>query len=114
MFGGVISHAVAKGGVLALGAVPSTDERLAVGQWNRATPVTDELVAFTSAVLAAVPGRPALLHARVDSVLDHHGTRRLMELELIEPFLFLAAAPDPPAAAVAYASATAAWLQAAR
>ncbi len=113
VFGGTISHAVAKGGVLALGAAPTTDERLAVDQWNRPTPMTDELVAFTEAVLAAVPGGPPLLQARIDSVLDHHGTRRLMELELIEPFLFLAAAPDPPAAAAAYASATARWLRAA-
>ena len=113
VFGGTISHAVAKGGVLALGAAPATDERLAIGQRNRPTPVTNELIAFTSAVLAAVPGRPFLLHARVDSVLDHNGTRRLMELELIEPFLFLASAPDPTAAAAAYASATAAWLPAA-
>lgn len=111
VFGGEISHAVAKGGVLALGAAPADDERLAVDQPIRPTPLTDELVAFTEAALAAIPGRPPLVHARVDSVLDPDGTRRLMELELIEPFLFLAEAPDPPAAAGAYAQAVASWLE---
>jgi len=110
VFGGQISHAVAKGGVLALGAEPAPDERLAIDQWSRPTPVTDELTAFAVAVLAAVPGGPHLVQARVDSVLDHHGTRRLMELELIEPYLFLNAAPDPRAAAATYTSAIAAWL----
>ena len=110
VFGGEISHAVAKGGVLSLGAEPATDDRLALDQWNRPAPVTDELASFTAEVLAAVPGDSTLVQARVDSVLDHHGTRRLMELELIEPYLFLHAAPDPNAAAAAYASAIAAWL----
>lgn len=110
VFGGVISHALAKGGVLAIGAEPATDERLAVAQPVRPTPVTDEVAAFTGSVLAAIPGRPSLVHARVDSVLDHQGTRRLMELELIEPFLYLEVAPDPAAAAAAYARAVASWL----
>ncbi len=113
VFGGEISHAVAKGGVLAIGAAPATDERLAAEQRVQPTQVTDELAAFTNAVLAAVPGGPTLVQARVDSVLDHDGTRRLMELELIEPYLYLSVAPDPAAAAAAYAQALAGWLGAA-
>jgi hypothetical protein len=110
VFGGEISHAVAKGGVLALGAEPATDERLAADQRVRPMPVTAEFAAFTKAVLAAVPGSPVLVQARVDSVLDHHGTRRLMELELIEPYLYLNVAPDPEVAAAGYARAVAEWL----
>ena len=112
VFGGEISHAVAKGGVLEVGAAAATDERLAADQRVRPMPVTDELAAFTSSVLAAVPGSPRLVHARVDSVLDHQGARRLMELELIEPYLYLGAAPDPAAAAASYAQAVADWLEA--
>lgn len=110
VFGDQISHAVAKGGVLALGAGAAPDERLAVDQWHRPTPMTDELIAFAREVLAAVPGRPSLVQARVDSVVDQEGTRRLMELELIEPYLFLSAAPDPAIAAAGYASAVLRWL----
>jgi hypothetical protein len=44
-------------------------------------------------MLAAVPGRP--LYARVDAcVVD--GALMLMELELIEPDLFLTTDPDAP------------------
>lgn len=110
VFGGEISHAVAKGGVLAIGAAPAPDERLAADQRIRPTPVTADLDAFTKKVLAAVPGGPTLVQARVDSVLDHHGTRRLMELELIEPYLHLSVAPDPVVAAARYAQALADWL----
>jgi hypothetical protein len=38
------------------------------------------------------------------------GTRQLMELELVEPFLFLAHAPEPTTAAEHYASAARDWL----
>jgi len=45
------------------------------------------LVADAGAVMAAVPGHP--LYARVDGV-ERDGRLMLMELELIEPHLFLA------------------------
>ena len=56
-----------------------------------ATPAERELAA---AVLAAVPG-PAV-YARIDVVTTAHGPL-LMEAELIEPELFLAADPNAPA-----------------
>lgn len=55
-------------------------------------------LALAGAALAAAPG--PLTYARVDVVRDGAGFR-LMELELIEPFLFLHAAPDGGRAFVA-------------
>lgn len=51
--------------------------------------------AFAGAAIAAVPGKPALLYARVDTIRDG-GEIRLMELELVEPTLFFVS--HPPAA----------------
>lgn len=49
-------------------------------------------LALAHAALGAVPARP--LYARVDMVRDEAGDFRLMELELIEPSLFLQFAGD--------------------
>ena len=49
-------------------------------------------LALSHEALAAAPG--PLLYARVDMVRDNSGTFRLMELELIEPSLFLNHAAD--------------------
>lgn len=48
--------------------------------------------ALAKAALNALPEHP--LYARIDMVRDQLGAFRLMELELIEPSLFLAHAPD--------------------
>ena len=47
-------------------------------------------LAAARAVVAAVPNTPpeSLLIARVDFVRDEVGTLRVMELELIEPYLY--------------------------
>jgi glutathione synthase/RimK-type ligase-like ATP-grasp enzyme len=50
-------------------------------------PVTEEARAFGARVLAAAPG--PLLYARIDTVRGDDGALRLMELEAIEPSLFL-------------------------
>lgn len=55
-----------------------------------------EAVRAAEAVLAKAPG--GLTYARVDLLPDAEGQHRLMELELIEPQLFLAHAPDQGAA----------------
>lgn len=115
MFGGVASHAVTKGGILAPGFEPEADDRLYLQQSITPLPLDNELIAFADEVLVAVvqiTGVAAtdLLHARVDSAVDSAGVRRLMEVELIEPFLYLQEAPDPTAAATRYAEAIAAWL----
>jgi hypothetical protein len=51
------------------------------------------LIADAEAVMAAVPGNP--LYARVDGV-ERDGRLVLMELELIEPHLFLGWDPSAP------------------
>ena len=53
---------------------------------------TPEERAFAERALEAA-GAPDLLYARVDMVRDPEGALRIMELELIEPSLFLAQAP---------------------
>jgi hypothetical protein len=53
-------------------------------------------VKLAQAALAAAPAEAA--YARVDIVPDDDGVLRIMELELIEPSLFLDHAPDGGAA----------------
>jgi glutathione synthase/RimK-type ligase-like ATP-grasp enzyme len=53
-------------------------------------------IALAKQALAAAPARAS--YARVDIVPDDDGTLRIMELELIEPALFLDHAPDGGAA----------------
>ncbi len=50
------------------------------------------------AAAAAITGTPTLAYARADMLRDDDGVFRLMELELIEPSLFLHLAPDKGAA----------------
>ncbi len=66
-----------------------------------AVPLDDELVAFAEAALALVD--EPLLYARVDAV-RHEGSLHLMELELIEPLLYLDTDDEVHAAATAIAS----------
>lgn len=56
--------------------------------------------ALVKAVMAALPETPA--YARVDIVDDNEGHRALMELELIEPQLFLDRFPDSAEALARY------------
>lgn len=87
-FGGVFSHAVTKGAMLA------ADRALVEGLYKEETitpriPSAAELE-IGRAALAAVPGgRDRLLYARVDLVPAFDGSPLLIELELTEPSLFL-------------------------
>jgi glutathione synthase/RimK-type ligase-like ATP-grasp enzyme len=65
------------------------------GAFSPAEPSRGEL-AVAAAALAAIPGEP--FYARVDLVPDAAGQPRLMELELIEPDLYLDLSPDRGAA----------------
>jgi len=56
----------------------------------------DGAIELAQAALAAAPAAAA--YARVDIVPDDSGVLRIMELELIEPSLFLDHAPDGGAA----------------
>ncbi|MET0553091.1 MAG: hypothetical protein ABW221_08640 [Vicinamibacteria bacterium] len=88
-FGGAFSHAVHKR------PAPS-DFRVQEefgGRSETSDPAAD-VIAQAAAALAAAPGRTA--YARVDGIV-RGGVFVLMELELIEPVLYLARHPDAPA-----------------
>ncbi|MFD8272868.1 ATP-grasp domain-containing protein [Streptomyces flaveolus] len=85
--GGELLHASRKGAVLTPGT-PYDERKVAhpgLEPWT-ATPAER---AVAERALAAVPGAPELLYARVDLVDGEDGLPRVMELELVEPNLFL-------------------------
>ncbi len=95
LFGGVFSHAVLK--------VPAAgDFRVQphLGGTDRIAVPPLGAIELAKAALAAAPA-PAL-YARVDMITNAAGALKIMELELIEPALFLHDAPDK---GVAFASA---------
>ena len=55
-------------------------------------------IALAQAALAAAPAKAT--YARVDIIPDDEGTLRIMEMELVEPALFLDHSPDRGAAFV--------------
>jgi len=85
--GGRYSHAIRKGPMLAPGdaAVEGLYREEAISP--RAATGAERSIA--ERVLAAVPGNPDLLYARVDLVPGPDGEPVLLELELTEPSLFL-------------------------
>ena len=102
LFGGELSHCVLK--------VPATgDYRVQphLGGIDAPCPPPPGGLELARAALAAAPA--SALYARVDLLRRSDGTLALMELELIEPALFLHHAPDRGAA---FASAVANWVRA--
>ncbi|MGQ5226462.1 ATP-grasp domain-containing protein [Streptomyces sp. yara] len=91
-FAGKLLHASRKGPVLAPGT-PYDQRKTAHPGLTDWTPTADEL-AVADAALSAVPGEPELLYARVDLVDGDDGRPRVMELELVEPNLFLWLHPE--------------------
>jgi hypothetical protein len=91
-FGGRLLHASRKGAVLSPGTPYDADKVAHPGlvPWRP----TDAELAVAEKALAAVPGSAELLYARVDLADGEDGAPRLMELELIEPNLFLSLHPD--------------------
>jgi glutathione synthase/RimK-type ligase-like ATP-grasp enzyme len=55
-------------------------------------PIAEDEARLARHAVGAAPG--PLLYARIDLARDEHGASRLMELELIEPSLFFAQAPQ--------------------
>ena len=107
-FGGTFSHAVRKGAILTPGE--GVFERAIVGVWDprevlTATTPTDAQLDLARTALAALPAASATpLYARVDVVPLDDGTPAVIELELVEPSLFLrlgAGSVDRFAAAIA-------------
>ncbi|GHD98463.1 ATP-grasp domain-containing protein [Streptomyces alanosinicus] len=89
-FGGRLLHASRKGAVLAPGT-PYDADKVAHPGLERWQPTEAEL-AVAEKALASIPGvsgGPGPLYARVDLVDGPDGEPRLMELELVEPNLFL-------------------------
>jgi len=108
VIGGEVSHAIRKAAVLRVGEPPVPDFSRGRDQRVAPTPVLDEHARFAQTVLDSVPGGPdRLLYARVDMARGEDGELLLIELECIEPRLFLEHAPDR---AGAVAAAFAAWL----
>ncbi|MFD4600923.1 RimK family alpha-L-glutamate ligase [Streptomyces sp. NPDC058464] len=100
-FGGRLLHASRKRAVLTPGTAYDAD-KVAHPELERWTPTPAELAVAESA-LAAVPESPELLYARVDLVDGADGRPQVMELELVEPNLFLFLHPgsvDAVAAAI--------------
>ncbi|MGW0709881.1 ATP-grasp domain-containing protein [Streptomyces sp. NPDC002643] len=86
-FGGRLLHASRKGAVLAPGTAYDAD-KVAHPNLERWVPSRAEL-GVAERALAAVPGTAELLYARVDLVDGDDGGPCVMELELVEPNLFL-------------------------
>jgi hypothetical protein len=91
-FGGRLLHASRKGAVLSPGT-PYDAVKVPHPGLERWQP-TDAERAVAERALAAVPAADGLLYARVDLVDGADGEPRLMELELVEPQLFLGLHPD--------------------
>ncbi len=93
-FGGEFSHSIRKGPLLQPGAGATTE--LFAAETISARQVGADELAVAQQALAAVPfGMP--LYARIDLIRDGQGQPRLLELELIEPSLFFAHAPQAAA-----------------
>lgn len=90
-FGGRLLHASRKGAVLTPGT-PYDQRKVAHPGLAPWTPEPAEL-AVAERALAAVPESSGLLYARVDLVDGEDGQPRVMELELVEPNLFLSLHP---------------------
>jgi len=91
-FGGRLLHASRKAAVLTP-KTPYDADKVAHPDLTPWQPTEAEL-AVAEKALAAVPTRSPLLYARVDLADGPDGAPRLMELELVEPNLFLFLHPD--------------------
>ncbi len=86
-FDGVFTHAIRKGPLLKRGAGATTG-LFAKETIEPRTPSADEIAVAQHAV-AAIPFEQPLLYARVDLIHDDDGSPRLLELELVEPSVFV-------------------------
>lgn len=86
-FNGEYSHAIRKGPLLKRNTAPTTG-LYAEETITARTPSADER-AVARRALDAFPFRQPLLYARVDLIHDDDGSPRLLELELVEPSVFV-------------------------
>lgn len=90
-FGGVFSHAVGK-------VARAGDFRVQYQHGGTYGPIDPPAEALDLAARALAAADQPLVYARVDLIRDQDGQPRLMELEAIEPDLYLDHAPDAGAA----------------
>ena len=105
VFGGVVSHGIAKAAVLSSVRAPMEDLSASSHQLVSGATVDPPLADFALRIAARAP---QLLYCRVDTVTGIDGEPILMELEATEPFLFLEHATS--AAADLFAVAVRDWL----
>jgi len=91
---GALSHVVRKGPMLVPGL--ATVAGLFVEEDIRPAEATEAELAVAERALAAAPAGEPLLYGRVDLLPGEHGEPVVLEVELVEPSLFLA--HDPAAA----------------
>lgn len=91
-FGGRFSHAIRKGPLLQRAATPPAGALFLQERIAPCVPTAEELRTAED-VLAALPFSTPL-YARVDLIRSGSGKSRLLELELTEPSLFFAQAPE--------------------
>lgn len=93
-FGGRYSHTVRKPALLEADQTPAATASFPAGL--RAINVDSEMLAFSEGVLrqAELITGKSIVQARVDVVLDDNNKPMLMELELVEPALFLDFVPS--------------------
>jgi hypothetical protein len=95
---GISTHMICKAAVLVAGAEPRDDFTLVAEQRVEIRPLDRHLGRFAEALVRNLPG-PLPTYARVDLVESANGPL-LLELELIEPVLFLDRAPKAVGALV--------------
>jgi hypothetical protein len=95
-FAGQFSHAIIKHP--AKGDFRVQDQFGGYEEATDAPALAQELAEAALGAAASLTDTTALAYARVDMLRDGEGRFRLMELELIEPSLFLRFAPDSGAA----------------
>lgn len=93
LFGGAFSHAIVK-------RPKAGDFRVQPHLGGTEVPCTPPLGAIDLAHHALASAPAEVVYARVDMIADEEGALRIMELELIEPSLWLQHAPDDGAAFV--------------
>jgi O-ureido-D-serine cyclo-ligase len=91
LFEGQVSHAVRKGPILRRDGTVFVEGLYAEEEIGRCSPADDEVAVALAALDVVPPGGRAtdLLYARVDLVRDLGGTPQVLELELVEPSVFL-------------------------
>lgn len=88
-FDGIFSHAIRKGPLLVANVEGDKVEGLYIQEQIDPRTATHAQREVAEAALQVVPGGDELLYARVDLIEDNDGNPVILEMELIEPSVFL-------------------------